>query len=128
MAPATEPGPELAAFERAVGTTFAVRIESGAEATLTLLEVTNKPAPEGWERFSLLFAGPERPPERDGGPERPPERDGGPDPVPFDLGTFTVHHDEIGTFPLAVGPVQVLGAGPCYEAVFTRPAPNRVTN
>jgi len=89
-------------FQSAIGTAFVLSLEGGRSIALTLTEVEATPAPPGWERFALLFDGP--------------------DPLDLPHDTYMVEHQAMGRFALSVGPVQVLGRNPCYEAVFNRPA------
>jgi hypothetical protein len=100
-----ESQPARSAFAALLGTAFRFRVGEGRSVELTLTGVTSTPAPEGWERFALLFDGPE------------------PSELPSD--TYLVDHESLGSFPLSVGPVQALGQRPCYEAVFNRPVRQR---
>lgn len=93
---------EREAFEAATGTTFAVHPGEGPPVTMTLAEVEDLPAPEGWECFALLFDGP--------APALP-------------QWTYRVEHATMGAFPLLLGPVSGGAEGLRYEAVFNRQAP-----
>ena len=94
---------ELARFDAAVGTPFTVHVDDGSSVVLTLAQVERRPAPEGWECFTLLFEG----------------------PAPaLAQWTYLVDHATMGGFPLFLGPVAAGASGVSYEAVFNRPAPN----
>jgi len=95
-------------FQSAIGTAFVISLEGDRRVVLTLTEVEPAPAPPGWERFALVFEGP--------------------DPLGLPHDTYTVEHGTIGRFALSVGPVQDLGREPYFEAVFNRPAPQSVAD
>ena len=106
--PTDEPHFERARFQKAAGTSFAVRLPGERSVPLTLLGVEASPARPGWESYSLLFEGPSG--------------------VVFDHGTYVVDHDDLGSFPLSVGPVHTDGPGQHYEAVFNHRAQAVPTN
>lgn len=95
-------------FQGAIGTAFVISLEGDLSVALTLTAVEAAPAPPGWERFALLFDGP--------------------DPLGLPHDTYTVEHEAMGRFALSVGPVQILGRDPCYEAVFNRPTLQRISD
>ena len=92
--------PGRAEFEGALHSRFRVLDDGGASADVTLAEVEHRPSPEGWDCFSLLFAGPH--------------------PAAFTGGTFTIEHDALGTFLMHIAPVHTPGGGQHYESVFNR--------
>ena len=92
--------PALGRFHAALETLFRVDVHGVGSAEFRLIEVATAPEHGGWESFSLLFAGPDP-------------------PVLWD-GTYTVHHDEIGSFPLFLVAVRTDGEAQHYEAVFNR--------
>jgi hypothetical protein len=89
----------LATFEPLLGQTFGVEIPSGSPVTLQLTAVTRARPVQGFEAFSLLFAGPEA--------------------VPLAQGTYAFSHDAIGTHPIFIVPVARDANGLVYEAVFS---------
>ncbi|GAB3036581.1 phage tail protein [Natronobiforma cellulositropha] len=90
-------------FEAYEGATFEVADAAGLE--LELATVTRANAPDGWERFTLEFDGPD---------------DGVLDPA-----CYRLEHGDLGAFDVTLSPTQFLtadGASLYYEAVFSRRA------
>ena len=96
------------AFARLVGTTFRVSVAQGRTATLRLISVRTLAAPGGrWtgpvatgEGFAPLFSG--------------SLIEG------FGQGTYTVGHQNLGSFAMFLVPVGPAGPDQRYEAVFNR--------
>jgi hypothetical protein len=94
--------PALDDLRAALNTAFRVHVDHGVTVEVQLSELDQADGRPGWESFSLLFVGPER-------------------PVP--QATYLVNHDNLGSFPLFLVPVFTHGPGQGYEAVLNRPAP-----
>jgi hypothetical protein len=88
-------------FEEALNTPFRVLLDDERSVDLTLVEVARADTRQGWEAFSLLFAGPS--------------------PPAFWDGLYTVEHQSLGSQPMFLVAVSTEGDGQHYEAVFNRP-------
>jgi hypothetical protein len=92
--------PALSQFKDSLHSSFVVRDGDGGAVTLTLDEITTGRSRDGWESYSLVFAGPR--------------------PAAFGQGLFDVEHATLGSFVLFLVAVQTDGDGQQYEAVFNR--------
>ena len=90
-------------FERCVSTKFRVAVESPEPVELELVEINEPPIDvKGYERFSLIFRGPEN--------------------YFLQQHTYPLEHEALGLQHIFLVPVGREAGGFRYEAVFNRPS------
>jgi len=83
-----------------LNTTFRIRLPDSASVDVELTEVTGGRQTSRQEQFSIVFRGPSN--------------------APLGQGTYSIEHEEFGSFDLFLVPVAKDDQGFSYQAVFNR--------
>ena len=87
-------------FTAQLNTKFRTALDETDVAELELVKVENRPAPSGYESFSLRFLGPPN--------------------MPAIQRSYSMDHDHIGNVEIFLVPLSADQAGVVFEAVFNR--------